>query len=78
MPSPPAWRTWVPRIVGLLVISVILAGVGFALIRKPEVAVVSTDARRQALLDQLVAVERDGGSPKQREQLLRELEKLWG
>jgi hypothetical protein len=78
MPSPPAWRTWVPRLIGLLVIGVIIAGVAFALIKKPDVALVSTDARRQALLEQLVTVERDGGNPKHREQLLRELEKLWG
>jgi len=79
MPTAAAWRTWVPRVIGLLVVGVILTGLGFALLRKPERAVVvSTDARRQRLLEQLVELEREGGNPKRREQLLHELEQLWG
>jgi hypothetical protein len=78
MPSPPAWRTWIPRIVGVLVILVIVAGFAFALAKKPVAVSVSNDARRQELLEQLVAIERDGGSPKRRDELLRDLEKLWG
>jgi hypothetical protein len=78
MPSAPAWRTWVPRIIGVLVVGVMLAGVGFALLRKPARPVAaSSDTRRQRLLDELVELERVGGNPKRREQLLDELEDLW-
>lgn len=79
LPSLPAWRTWIPRVVGLLVVGVMLGGVGFALLRKRPAATVaeSSGARRQGLLDELVALERAGGNPKRREQLLDELEELW-
>jgi hypothetical protein len=82
LPSPPAWRWWVPRIIGVLVVGVMLAGIFFALARRqPErtssVASVASEARRQRLLDELVELERNGGSPKRREQLLRELEEHW-
>jgi hypothetical protein len=80
LPSPPAWRKWVSDIVGILVVGVILAGICFALVRKPPVAAVATaasDARRQRLLDELVELERSSGNPKRREQLLDELEQLW-
>jgi len=80
MPSAPAWRTWGPRIVGILVVGVMLAGVAFALMRKQpaRVAVGATsETRRQKLLDELVELERSGGNPKRREQLLGELEDLW-
>jgi len=79
MPTRAAWLTWVPRVVGLLVVGVILTGLALALLRKPErTVVVSTDTRRQRLLEQLVELEREGGNPKRREQLLHELEQLWG
>ncbi|HEU4731208.1 MAG TPA: hypothetical protein VFT22_25115 [Kofleriaceae bacterium] len=78
LPSEPAWRRWVPRIVGVLVVGVMLAGLGFALLRKPvRPTAVSSDVRRQRLLDELVELERAGGNPKRREQLLDELEDLW-
>ena len=78
LPSPPAWQTWVPIVVGVMVVLVMLGGIGFALIRKPEVeASAEAGARRQALLDELVGLERSGGSLKRREQLLAELESIW-
>lgn len=81
LPSPPVWRRWVPRVVGVLVVGVMLAGIGFALIRKPPAgaagATAAREARRQRLLDELVALERTGENPKRREQLLGELEQLW-
>jgi len=80
LPSPPAWRRWVSDLVGILVVGLILAGVGFALVRKPAAdaaAAVTSDTRRQKLLDELVELERAGGNPKRREQLLGELEQLW-
>ena len=79
LPSLPSWRTWIPRVMGVIVVGVMLAGIGFALLRKRPTAVVteSSGARRQKLLDELVALERAGGNPKRREQLLDELEELW-
>jgi hypothetical protein len=81
MPSVPAWRTWVPRIVGVLVVGLMLAGVAFALLgRRPARAAAvgaTSETRRQKLLDELVELERTGGNPKRREQLLGELEDLW-
>ncbi|HEX4420567.1 MAG TPA: hypothetical protein VH165_21780 [Kofleriaceae bacterium] len=79
MPSRPAWRKVVPAIVGIFVVGVMLAGLGFALFRRPvrPAANAAAEARRQRLLDELVALERDGANPKRREQLLDELEDLW-
>ena len=80
LPSPPAWRAWVARIIGVLVVAVMLAGVAFALFGKRPAAVAAAaqrEARRQRLLDELVQLERTGGSPKRRDQLVRELEELW-
>lgn len=79
LPTPPAWRAWISRIVGVLVVALIVAGVLFALFgKRPAAAAGATrEARRQRLLDELVELERGGGSPKRREQLVRELEELW-
>jgi hypothetical protein len=78
LPSTPAWRRWVPRFVGVLVVGVLLAGVLLAVFRKqPRAVAASSDGRRQRLLDELVELERVGGNPKRREQLLDELEDLW-
>jgi hypothetical protein len=79
LPSPPAWRAWVSRIVGVLVVALMLGGVMLALFGKRKVAAAAPDreARRQRLLDELVQLERSGGSPKRHEQLVRELEELW-
>jgi hypothetical protein len=82
LPSPPVWRSWVSRIVGVLVVGVMLAGLFIALARKPPARgaateVATRDARRQKLLDELVALERTGDNPKRREQLVSELEELW-
>jgi hypothetical protein len=82
LPSTPAWRTWLPGIVGVLVIGVMVAGVVFALMRKPVAASAAASAasasRRQRLLDELVDLERTGDNPKRRDQVLHELEELWG
>lgn len=80
LPSQPRWRGWVQGIVGVLVVATILAGLGFALLgRRPaQAAHAEADARRQRLLDELVELERSGANPKRRDQLLAELEQLWG
>jgi hypothetical protein len=77
LPSPSAWKIWAPRIVGLLVLVMMVGGVVFALVtRRP--AAEEHAARRARLLDELVQLERSGGDPKRKEQLMAELEKLWG
>jgi hypothetical protein len=80
LPSQPVWRTWLPRVLGVLVVAIMLAGVIFALARKPapaETAMAARTARRRRLLDELVELERSGSNPKRRDQLLGELENLW-
>jgi len=59
---------------------VMLVGVGLALSRPAAkaAAVSSAAARKKKLLDELVELERTGGSAKRKEQLLAELEGLWG
>jgi hypothetical protein len=85
MPSMPAWRKWVPRIVGVLVVALLAAGAVLALYRGPgkrgkpvRAAAQGASARRQRLLDELVELERGDGDPKRRDQVLDELEQLWG
>jgi hypothetical protein len=80
MPMRPAWQHVLAMLVGLLVVGTMLGGVGVALFgRKAEVPAANAEreARRQRLLDELVELERDGGSARRREQVLDELEKLW-
>lgn len=76
LPSHPKWKKWVPRIVGLTVIAVMLGGLGFALTRKRDPKGGHT-ARRTALMNELVELEKTGGDPKRREAVLAELEQLW-
>jgi hypothetical protein len=84
LPSQPRWRVWVQGIIGVLVVGVLLAGLAFALAarRRPAQAVnAEADARRQRLLDELVELERAGAgaaNPRRRDQVLAELEQLWG
>ncbi len=82
-PTEAAWRVWAPRIVGILVLVMILGGIGFALQRTPAAATgPGREARRAKLLDELVDLERRGVSNNKerqhKEQLIDELERLWG
>ena len=79
LPTPPVWGSWIARIVGVLVVALMVGGVAFALFGKRPAATAAAvrEARRQRLLDELVQLERAGGSSKRREQVLRELEELW-
>jgi hypothetical protein len=86
LPSHPLWRAWVQGIVGVLVVGVMLAGLALALVARRRPAQAATaeaeaEARRQRLLDELVELERAGAgvaNPRRREQVLAELEQLWG
>jgi hypothetical protein len=76
MPRHPSWKLWVPRIVGILVVVMMIAGVAFALTRQRQA--VTTDAeRKQALMNELVELEKSGADSKRRDQVLAELERLW-
>jgi hypothetical protein len=79
MPSQPAWRLWLPRIVGVLVVVLMIGGVVLALLKKPVQAAGASAAerRRSALLDELVELERTGKDPARREKVLAELERTW-
>jgi hypothetical protein len=76
LPSDPAWRIWVPRVIGGLVVLVMAGGLGFALFRRQQDA--DRAVRRQQLLDELVELERTNKDKKRREAILAELEALWG
>ncbi len=76
LPHDPGWKSWVPRLVGVVVLLVMAGGLGFALMRRrPDL---ERQQRRQALLDELVELERTNKDKKRREAILNELEKLWG
>ena len=81
-PSEPAWKTKLPRILGVLVLAMIIGGVAFAIARKPTAVAPADLARREQLLDELVALEKRGiESTKdrdRREKLIEELERTWG
>lgn len=79
LPSPPAWRTVLPGVVGVFAVAMMLTGLYFAL-RRPRTAAPTAGhaTRRQRLLDELVELERTGANPRRRDQLIRELEELWG
>nr|MBA3540808.1 hypothetical protein [Deltaproteobacteria bacterium] len=81
LPAMPGWRIWVPRIIGLVVVATMLAGVAFAMGRRKAAtgATEAREVRRNQLLDELVELDRAGSKDKRRrETLIVELEALWG
>jgi hypothetical protein len=79
LPVPPSWKIWTPRIVGLIVLVLLVAAVLLAIKarRVPASARAAANAKVQALMDELVALERKGQGGRRKEQILGELEKLW-
>jgi len=84
-PTEAAWRIWAPRIIGIAVLLMILGGIAFAMNRTPASRMASgpdRETRRAKLLDELVDLERRGVSNnkerQRKEQLIDELERLWG
>lgn len=79
LPAPAAWRIWLPRIMGVLVLILMVGGICIAVFRRsPDEATAAVNkARRQKLLDELVELERSGKGEKRREQIMTELEALW-
>lgn len=79
LPSQPAWKLWAPRIVGLFGLLTMLGGLGFALYRT-SIARTVDNARamkKNALLDELVELEKSGQNETRRAQIASELERLW-
>jgi hypothetical protein len=79
LPVPPAWKTWTPRIVGLLVLVLLGATVWLAVRARTQPSGVraAASARIQSLMDELVELEKTGQGGKRKDQILAELEKLW-
>ena len=79
LPHQPEWKVWAPRIVGLFGLLVMLGGLGFALYRTSTAR--SDDAARaskkNALLDELVELEKSGKNAQRRAEIASELERLW-
>ena len=84
LPAEAKWKRWIPMLVGAMVVLVILGGIVLAIYRPIGVTASRTakdnEARRQKLLDELVALDRDGPEtdPHRRAQIVDELERLWG
>lgn len=79
LPAEQAWKVWIPRLVGVLVVLMVGAGIAFAIRRPISVPKPDHEARRQKLLDELVALDRDGHQDThRRRQIIDELERLWG
>jgi hypothetical protein len=80
LPSAPAWKTWVPRVIGALVVALMVTGVVLALLarrRQSGVEDASRESRRAKLLDELVTLDKAGKDNKRREAVIGELESLW-
>jgi hypothetical protein len=79
LPSQPSWKTWAPRIVGLFGLLVMLGGLGIALYRTSTARSDDTAraTKKNALLDELVELEKSGQDPTRRAQIASELERLW-
>jgi len=81
-PREATWKVWAPRIIGLAVLAIMLGGLGVALFRRGPAQATDTEARRNALMDELVELEKRGVTTskdrQRREQLMTELERLWG
>jgi hypothetical protein len=79
LPSPPAWRSWMPRVIAMFAVATMLAGLGLALLRGKAARAhdAARSAKRAKLLDELVALEKAGSNDKRRAAITSELEELW-
>lgn len=79
LPVPPAWKTWTPRIVGLLVLVLLVATVMLTVRARAQPAGLraAASAKIQSLMDELVELEQKGQGGRRKDQILAELEKLW-
>ena len=80
LPSPAAWKVWVPRFAGLAVFALLVGTIVVVLrIRRAsrEDAAGQNRARIKTLMDELVELEKRGQGGGRREAILGELEQLW-
>jgi hypothetical protein len=79
LPVAPAWKTWLPRFAGLAVLVLLVFTVWLAVKARGTGTGTraAADARIQALMDELVEIEKQGQGGKRKEALLAELEQLW-
>lgn len=77
LPAVAEWKVWLPRIIGAAALATMLGGLYLALFRRSDAKDAARAARKQELLDELVALDRVGKSGKRREAVLAELENLW-
>lgn len=79
LPMAPGWKLWLPRFAGLVVLFVLGAALWLALRARKVTGGTraAVTARVQALLDELVDLERRGQPGKRKDAILAELERLW-
>ncbi len=81
LPAEASWKGIGRKLIGVIALLVMIGGVVFALRRKSSPPEVDAAARRAKLMDELVALEHTGprsNTAKRREQLIAELERIWG
>jgi len=79
LPHQPEWKVWAPRIVGIFGLLVMIGGLGFAIYRTSTARTedLARADKKNALLDELVDLEKSGKNPKRRAEIANELERLW-
>jgi hypothetical protein len=77
LPNMPAWKIWMPRLAGLIVLALITLTVVVVLRARRAGQRGAGAARIQELMTELVEMERKGQGGKRKEALLAELEALW-
>jgi len=80
LPVAPAWKKWLPRLAGVLVLGLLAFTVWLTVHARRGGGAgnrAATSARVQALMDELVGLEQKGQGGRRKEVILGELEKLW-
>jgi hypothetical protein len=86
LPSAPAWKLWMPRVVGGMVVMILIGGLVFAFrkggaggVLAEESADKASRAKIDALMDELVSLEgkRDDKATARRAEVMAQLEQLW-
>jgi hypothetical protein len=77
LPNMPAWKIWMPRLAGLIVLGLIALTVVVVLRARRAGMQGEGRAKIQALMDELVELEKKGQGGKRKEAVLAELEVLW-
>jgi hypothetical protein len=78
LPAEESWKVVGRGTIGVLALILMIGGVVFALAHKSKTPDMHVEERRAKLMDELVALEQSGKSSKRKEQLVAELERIWG